>query len=277
MLKIGFLGPKGTFSQEALLEYKKGEKDFVECAFNTFGEIINAVNKDEIDEGIVPIENSLEGAVNATLDTLATDVDLLIKAEIAIEVKQNLLVRKGTNIENIKYIISHPQPIGQCRNYLETNFNHAEIRFLYSTAEAARQVAECDFNMAAIGSLTAAKVYGLDVIAEGIQDSKNNYTRFVVVSKTAAEKAKKNKTSIVFSTEDKPGSLYRILDIFNLWDINMTRIESRPAKDKLGNYIFFVDLKGHIEDDDVRDALTMVKRKTSFYKFLGSYPEFVIK
>ncbi|AEV66872.1 prephenate dehydratase [Acetivibrio clariflavus] len=277
MLKIGFLGPKGTFSQEALLEYKKGEKDFVECAFNTFGEIINAVNKDEIDEGIVPIENSLEGAVNATLDTLATDVDLLIKAEIAIEVKQNLLVRKGTNIENIKYIISHPQPIGQCRNYLETNFNHAEIRFLYSTAEAARQVAECDFNMAAIGSLTAAKVYGLDVIAEGIQDSKNNYTRFVVVSKTAAEKAKNNKTSIVFSTEDKPGSLYRILDIFNLWDINMTRIESRPAKDKLGNYIFFVDLKGHIEDDDVRDALTMVKRKTSFYKFLGSYPEFVIK
>ncbi|HOP99570.1 MAG TPA: prephenate dehydratase [Acetivibrio clariflavus] len=277
MLKIGFLGPKGTFSQEALLEYKKSEKDFVECAFNTFEEIINAVNNDEIDEGIVPIENSLEGAVNATLDTLATDVDLLIKAEVAIEVKQNLLVRKGTNIENIKYIISHPQPIGQCRKYLETNFNHAEIRFIYSTAEAARQVAECDFNMAAIGSLTAAKVYGLDIIAEGIQDSKNNYTRFVVVSKTAAAKAKNNKTSIVFSTEDKPGSLYRILDIFNLWDINMTRIESRPAKDKLGNYIFFVDLKGHIEDDDVRDALTMVKRKTSFYKFLGSYPEFVIK
>lgn len=277
MLKIGFLGPKGTFSQEVLLEYKKGEKDFVECAFNTFGEIINAVNNDEIDEGIVPIENSLEGAVNATLDTLATDVDLLIKAEVAIEVKQNLLVRKGTNIENIKYIISHPQPIGQCRKYLETNFNHAEIRFIYSTAEAARQVAECDFNMAAIGSLTAAKVYGLDIIAEGIQDSKNNYTRFVVVSKTAAAKAKNNKTSIVFSTEDKPGSLYRILDIFNLWDINMTRIESRPAKDKLGNYIFFVDLKGHIEDDDVRDALTMVKRKTSFYKFLGSYPEFIIK
>lgn len=277
MLKIGFLGPKGTFSQEALLEYKRGENDFVECAYNTFAEIINAVDKDEIDEGIVPIENSLEGAVSATLDTLATDVDLLIKAEIAIEVKQNLLVRKGTNIENIKHILSHPQPIGQCRNYLEDNFNHAEIRFIYSTAEAAKEVAVCDFNMAAIGSITAAKVYGLDIIAEGIQDSNNNFTRFIVVSKTAAKKAKHNKTSIVFSTDDKPGSLYRILDIFSLWDINMTRIESRPAKDKLGRYIFFVDLKGHMEDDDVRDALTMVKRKTSFYKFLGSYPEFILR
>jgi len=277
MLKIGFLGPKGTFSQEALLDYKKGENDFVQCAYNTFAEIIHAVNKDEIDEGIVPIENSLEGAVSATLDTLATDVDLKIKAEIAIEVKQNLLVRKGTDIEKIKFILSHPQPIGQCREYLQNNFNHANIRFIYSTAEAAREVAECDFNMAAIGSVTAANVYGLDIIEEGIQDRKHNFTRFVVVSKTVAEKSKNNKTSIVFSTEDKPGSLYRILDIFSLWDINMTRIESRPAKNKLGKYIFFIDLKGHVEDADIRDALTMVKRKTSFYKFLGSYPAFVIR
>ena len=276
MLKIGFLGPKGTFSQEALLEYKKGDSDFVECAYNTFAEIIYAVNEDEIDEGIVPIENSLEGAVNATLDTLAADVDLKIKAEIAIEVKQNLLVRKGTDINAIRHILSHPQPIGQCRNYLESNFNDAEIRFIYSTAEAAREVAQCNFNMAAIGSITAAKVYGLDIMAEGIQDSRNNFTRFVVVSKTAAKKAEANKTSIVFSSEDKPGSLYRVLDIFSLWDINMTRIESRPAKDKLGKYIFFVDLKGHIEDEDIRDALTMVQRKASFYKFLGSYPEFFV-
>ncbi|WP_010681214.1 prephenate dehydratase [Acetivibrio cellulolyticus] len=274
MLKIGFLGPKGTFSQEALLEYKKGNNDFIECAYNTFAEIIYAVNRDEIDEGIVPIENSLEGAVSATLDTLATDVDLKIKAEIAIEVKQNLLIRKGTELDGIKHILSHPQPIGQCRNYLESNFPNAEIRFIYSTAEAAREVAEANFNMAAIGSSTAAKVYGLDIIAEGIQDSKNNFTRFVVVSKEAAQKAAKNKTSIVFSTEDRPGSLYRVLDIFSLWDINMTRIESRPAKNKLGKYIFFIDLKGHIEDDDIRDALTMVQRKASFYKFLGSYPEF---
>lgn len=276
MLRIGFLGPKGTFSQEAMLEYKKGENDFVECTYSTVAEIIYAVNRDEIDEGIVPIENSLEGAVNATLDTLATDVDLKIKAEIAIEVRQNLLVRKGTDKGAIKYILSHPQPIGQCRNHLETNFNSAEIRFTYSTAEAAREVAECDFNMAAIGSVTAAKVYGLDIIAEGIQDSRNNFTRFVVVSKTSSNKASRNKTSIVFSTEDKPGSLYSVLDIFSLWDINMTRIESRPAKNRLGKYIFFVDIKGHIEDEDVRDALTMVQRKASFYKFLGSYPEFVI-
>jgi prephenate dehydratase len=128
--------------------------------------------------------------------------------------------------------------------------------------------------MAAIGSGVAAKVYGLEIAASGIQDNDNNLTRFVVLSKKSSEKASNNKTSIVFSTEDKPGSLYRILDIFGLWDINMTRIESRPAKNELGKYIFFVDLKGHIDDDELKDALTMVMRKTSFYKFLGSYPEF---
>ena len=220
----------------------------------------------------MPIENSLEGAVSATLIVLPPMLTFN-KGRDSYWTESSS--PKNTKIDDIAYF-SHPQPIGQCRNYLEANFNHAEIRFIYSTAEAAREVSGCDFNMAAIGSITAAKVYGLDIIAEGIQDSKNNYTRFIVVSKTAANKAKSNKTSIVFSTEDKPGSLYRILDIFSLWDINMTRIESRPAKNKLGKYIFFIDLKGHIEDDDIRDALTMVKRKTSFYKFLGSYPEFVI-
>ena len=128
--------------------------------------------------------------------------------------------------------------------------------------------------MAAVGSKAAAAVYELEIIRESIQDNNNNLTRFIVISKKEANKSIKNKTSIVFSTENKPVSLYRILDIFSLWDINMTRIESRPAKNKLGRYIFFVDIEGHAEDEDVRDALTMVKRKTSFYKFLGSYPEF---
>ncbi|OPZ86567.1 MAG: Prephenate dehydratase [Firmicutes bacterium ADurb.Bin419] len=274
MLRIGYLGPKGTFSHEAMLEYQKGNNDFIGVDYNTISEIVNAVHKDEIDEGIVPIENSLEGAINATMDTLATDVELIIKAEIVIAVKQNLIARKETKWEQIKYILSHPQPIGQCRKYLDEKFSGATIKFTYSTAEAAREVAEGSFDMAAIGSATAAKVYGLDIKAEGIQDSQNNFTRFVVLSKTAAKKTCSNKTSIVFSTEDKPGSLYRVLDIFSLWDINMTRIESRPAKNELGKYIFFIDLKGHVEDEDIRDALTMVKRKASFYKFLGSYPEF---
>ncbi|HOM01341.1 MAG TPA: prephenate dehydratase [Acetivibrio sp.] len=276
MVKIGFLGPKGTFSQEAMITYTGDRDDFTGVDYNTMVELIMAVENGELDEAIVPIENSLEGAVSTTMDMLAADVDLKIKAEVVIEIKQNLMARKGTDIGDIKYILSHPQPIGQCRKFIDSVFPHAVVKYVYSTAQAAKEVAQGEENMAAIGSLAAAKEYGLEILKESIQDSDNNFTRFVVISKKEAQRAKKNKTSIVFSTENKPGSLYRILDIFSLWDINMTRIESRPAKNELGKYIFFVDINGHIEDQDVRDALTMVKRKTSFYKFLGSYPEFEI-
>ncbi|MDQ2085120.1 prephenate dehydratase [Herbivorax sp. ANBcel31] len=277
MKKIGYLGPKGTFSQEAMIEYVKGREGFLECSYNTMPDLIYAVNNDEIDEAIVPIENSLEGAVSVTLDMLATDVDLKIKAEIVIAVNQNFMVRKGTKIEDIKYILSHPQPIGQCRKYLNSKFPDALIKYVYSTAEAAREVAEGNKDMGAVGSVTAAHAYDMEIVDRSIQDNFNNLTRFVIVSKEDAEKKSKNKTSIVFSTDNRPGSLYKILDIFSLWDINMTRIESRPAKNKLGKYIFFVDLNGHVEEEDLKDSLTMVKRKTSFYKFLGSYPEYSIK
>lgn len=273
MVKIGYLGPKGTFSQEALEEYA-GNKVHAALDFGTISDMLYAVEAGKIDEAVVPIENSIEGAVNATLDMLAFDVDLKIKAELLIPVNQHLLVKRGAKIEDIKCIISHPQPFGQCRNFIEKNFPNAIIKYSYSTAEAANEVAEGNGECAAIASISAAKVYGLDVAARNIQDTSNNSTRFVVLSKESGKRSGYDKTSLVFSTEDKPGSLYRILDIFNLWDINMTRIESRPAKSRLGNYIFFVDIEGHIEDVDVRDAVTMVKRKTSFYKFLGSYPRY---
>ena len=123
-----------------------------------------------------------------------------------------------------------------------------------------------------LGSSIASKEYGLKILKNNIQDNDNNFTRFVVISSTDNKRTGKDKTSLVFSTDNKPGSLYRILEIFNLWDINMTRIESRPAKKQLGQYIFFVDIEGHKDDDDVKDALMMVKRKTSFFKLLGSYP-----
>lgn len=277
MINIGFLGPKGTFSQEAMNKYINERSGFCEHSYNTMPDLIYAVDNNEIDEAIVPIENSLEGAVSATLDMLATDVDLKIKGEIVIAVNQNFMVKKGTRTEDIKIILSHPQPIGQCRKYLDSKFPNAVIKYVYSTAEAAREVSMGDGNTAAIGPATAADVYNLEIAEKSIQDNFNNLTRFVVVSKGDGERDLKNKTSIVFSTTDKPGSLYKILDIFNLWDINMTRIESRPVKNKLGRYIFFVDLNGHVEEENVRDALTMVKRKTSFYKFLGSYPEYDLK
>jgi len=275
MTKIGFLGPKGTFSQEAMEEYIRQGGCFSPADYNTIPDIIIAVDSGEMDEAIVPIENSLEGAVNATMDMLAFDVGLFIKAEVVIPVRQNLLVKKGTNLADITQILSHSQPLGQCRKYLNANFPDACVRTVYSTAGAAEEVANGSGRMAAIGSITAARVYGLEAAATNIQDEDSNFTRFVVVSKSDAQRTGRDKTSVVFSTEDKPGSLYRILDIFNLWDINMERIESRPAKNQLGKYIFFVDIEGHRDDPDIRDALTMIKRKTSFYKFLGSYPKHV--
>lgn len=271
MTKIGFLGPRGTFSHEALEEYIKDSNDFIPQDYNNISDMIMAVQNGIIDEGIAPIENSIEGAVNATLDMLAFEVDLKIKSELVIPINQNLLIKKGAKLEDIKYVLSHPQPVGQCRKYINANFPSAEVRLVYSTAGAAETVAAGTNDSAAIGSAAAARVYGLDIAARGIQDEENNLTRFVIMSKADNPKTGDDKTSIVFSTEDKPGSLYSVLEIFNLWDINLTRIESRPAKNQLGKYIFFVDISGHKEDDDVRDALTMVKRKTSFCKFLGSY------
>ena len=271
MKKIGFLGPKGTFSQEAMLEYTRN-LEYTAYDYSTIPDMLYAVRDMVLDEAVVPIENSIEGAVNVTMDMMAGEVDLQIKAELAIAINQNLLVKSGTRSEDIKCIISHPQPIGQCRKYLSANFPAAEIKYVYSTAGAAEEVAGRNGDCAAVGSAIAAEVYKLEILSRGIQDSKNNYTRFVVISLKDSERTGSDKTSIVFSTEDKPGSLYRVLDIFNLWDINMTRIESRPAKNELGRYIFFVDISGHRDDEDIRDALTMIRRKASFFKFLGSYP-----
>ena len=273
MKRIGYLGPKGTFSQEAVLEYVKEGIAYEPVEFNSISDIPVAVQNCEIDEAVIPIENSIEGAISVTLDMLAFEVDLKIKAEVVVPIRQNLLVREGTERANIRYIISHPQPIGQCRKYISANFPAAEIQLVYSTAGAAIEVAKRQYDSAAIGSTAAAEVYGLKFLDKSIQDGDLNHTRFVVLSKEDGKVTGADKTSIVFSTEDKPGSLYRVLDIFSLWDINMTRIESRPAKEKLGRYIFFVDIQGHRDDPDLKDALTMIQRKTSYYKFLGSYPE----
>lgn len=279
MIKIGYLGPKGTFSHEALLKYMAGTaaaNDYTACDFGSIGEIFAAVRDNGLDEAIVPIENSIEGSINITLDMLAQEVELLIKSELVIGIRENLLVKKGSSLKDIRRVLSHPSPLGQCRKFLAEKMPWVQVVAMYSTAGAAEEVSGGDGGCAAIGSIAAAEAYGLDILTRDIHDCDNNFTRFVIISLRDGEKTGHDKTSIVFSTEDKPGSLYRILDIFNLWDVNMSRIESRPAKDRLGRYIFFVDLIGHKEDNDIRDALTMVRRKTPFFKFLGSYHMFDI-
>ncbi len=273
--RIGFMGPEGTFSHEAAESYTElREQKYAFKQFLTIKDVLVALYKDEVDEAIVPIENSLEGAINVTVDFLAKEDGLFIIDELIIPVNLNLMAKPGTTADKIKVILSHPQPLGQSRNYLNEKFPTAVQLEENSTSGAAQKVADSDGTYAAVASKAAAKVYGLEIIEKNIQDFENNHTRFVIVAKTLKSRSGCDKTSIVFSTDNKPGSLYRILDIFSLWDINMTRIESRPSKNALGQYIFFIDIDGHIEDQDVNDALTMIQRKTSFYKFIGSYPVF---
>ncbi len=275
---IGFLGPGGTFSHEAVEAYKEEHnKSYVLKEYLSIRDVLYALKNKDVDEAIVPMENSLEGAINVTLDVLAKEEDMFISDEFIIPVNLNLVAKQGTSQKDIKVIMSHPQPLGQCRNYLNTNFPEAVQLEENSTSKAAQRVVDGDGSAAAITSKIAAKLYGLEILQKNVQDVENNRTRFVIISRTLKSRTGSDKTSIVFSTDNKPGSLYRILDIFSLWDINMTRIESRPSKIALGQYIFFVDIDGHIEDPDVYDALTMIKRKTSFYKFIGSYPTFTGK
>jgi prephenate dehydratase len=275
MKRIGYLGPRGTFSHEAMKKYT-GQAPYISRDFPTIPDIFAAMQDGQLDEAIVPIENSLEGAVNVTMDMMTQDTGLWIKAEIVIPVREHLLAKKGSDISKIRMVLSHPQPLGQCRKFLAEHLPDAVIKAAHSTAAAAGEVAAGTGDTAAIGSRAAAEVYGLEILKEDIQDHDNNYTRFIVLGRSDAERTGNDKTSLIFSTEDKPGSLYRILQIFNLWDVNMTRIESRPARSGLGSYIFFVDVLGHREDEDLRDALTMVKRKTSYFKILGSYPVFAV-
>jgi prephenate dehydratase len=273
MIRIGYLGPKGTFSHEALKKYI-GDAPHSAGDFQSIPEVLEAVGNNLLDEAIVPVENSIEGSVSATMDILAHESGLMVKAELILPIRENLLVKPGASISDIRYVLSHPQPLGQCRKFLSERLPHAVIKAVYSTSAAAEEVMNGSGGMAAIGSAAAAEVYGLEIAAANIHDHDNNQTRFFIMGKKDASRTGNDKTSIIFSTEDKPGSLYKILDIFNLWDINMTRIESRPAKNMLGRYIFFVDIAGHREDEDVKDALTMVGRKTSFLRILGSYPAY---
>lgn len=274
MIKIGYLGPEGTFSEQAAINYCKNIKDFQLIKFSNIQDVIIAVSKNEISEGIVPFENSTEGTVTVTADTLIFDADVYIKTDLILPVNENIFVKKNYNGEKINKILSHPQAIAQCRNYLHKNFNNIPIENINSTALSAELVSESKEFIAGIGPERAAELFGLKIIGYNIQDENYNATRFIVLtSKKPSENIEHEKTSIIFTTKNKPGELYKILDIFSIWDINLTKIESRPMKNKLGTYMFIVDIESQ-NFDDVKDALKMIKRKSSFFKNLGSYTSF---
>ncbi|GAB4308758.1 MAG: prephenate dehydratase [Methanobacteriaceae archaeon] len=262
---IGFLGPFGTFTEEAASKLKG-----ILIEYDSILEVLDAVKKGEVDWGVVPIENSIEGPVGVTLDLLAHDYDLKINREIILPVNHYLLANKETNKDDIEIVYSHIQALSQCRKFLEEN--DYKTRATPSTAAAAKLILDKK-KSAAIGTLRAAEIYGLKVIGKHIQDHESNVTRFIVLGHKDHQRTGKDKTSIVFSlNEDKPGGLYEVLGFFASKNVNLTKIESRPSKEKLGSYIFFVDFEGHRDDPEISNILNNIRSKTPNIKMLGSYP-----
>ena len=277
-MKIAYLGPEGTFTEQAADHFAltMDISEVLLFPLASIEDVFEAVESKKADYGVVPIENSIEGAVNTTIDTLIFDSKLFISKQLTLPITQNLMVSEKNAGRKITKILSHPQALAQCRKFINKTYPNVAVEFVSSTAEAAKIAASFDSGsgevIAAIGSKNSAGIYGLKVINENIQNNKNNTTQFVLLTKTNTSLPKAGcSTSIVFSTEDRPGELYKVLDIFAIWDLNMTKILSRPTKNRHGEYVFFIEISGYGNTSDVSDALTMIKRKTSFFKNLGSY------
>jgi chorismate mutase/prephenate dehydratase len=266
-LKIAYMGPLATFTHLAALRYFGSSATFVPV--ESIRGVFDAVEAGKTEYGVVPIENSNEGVISYTLD-MFMDYDLKVSAEVMLEISQNLLSKSGDKAK-IKKIYSNPHAAAQCRRWLKSNLPGIPILESTSTAKAA-ELAYHDEDAAAIASELAAKVYDLHFVEKDIEDSKHNFTRFLVISKEFPPKTGKDKTSIMFSIKDKPGALYDILYPFKKAKINLTKIESRPSRRKAWEYIFFVDMEGHIEDKKLKKAIDNVKDNCLYLKILGSYP-----
>ncbi|HEY7107725.1 MAG TPA: prephenate dehydratase [Acidimicrobiia bacterium] len=271
--RVGFLGPHGTFAEEAL-RTQEDLAAFEAVPFRDVPHVITAVEDGEVDLGIVPIENSIEGSITITLDTLAFDTDLLVQREVDLPVSLHLCARPGTTLSDVTTVVSHPNPLGQSRMWLAKNLPEATAIAANSTAEAALQVARSKKQgMASIGTLQGAEHAGLVVLASEIEDHPENLTRFVVVGHGVPAPTGHDKTSVVcFQRHDRPGSLLAILQEFAARAINLTKLESRPTKKSLGDYCFFIDFEGHLDDEIVADCLRSLAAKQAQVKFLGSYP-----
>ncbi|MDY6821420.1 MAG: prephenate dehydratase [Deferribacterota bacterium] len=265
-LRVAYLGPPGTFTNLAAIKYFGLSAEFI--SIGSIEEVFEEVERGKATYGIIPIENSLEGVVTHAID-MFFDTKLKICSEIYIKVKHNLINKTG-NIEDIKKIYSHPQAIAQCKKFLSSTVNDIPIIEVESTAKAAL-IAAKDISAAAIASEAAVLLYDLKVVCPEIQDSLNNYTRFFVIGRDVQPFTGYDKTSIMFSVPHKAGALFNALDIFAKYDINMSKIESRPSKREAWKYVFFVDIDGHIDCDTVKEALEELSKKVNFIKILGSY------
>lgn len=269
-MKVAFLGPKATFSHLATMQHFGLSALLV--PLKSISSVFEEVEKGKAQYGVVPVENSTEGVVSHTLDMLVSS-SLKINAEIMLEVHHDLLSSTG-RIEDIKKVCSHSQPIAQCRKWLDDNLPGVPLVDVASTATAA-QIASEDDSTAAIASELAGNIYDLKIVHNRIEDQLNNFTRFLIVSRRESEHSDNDKTSILFAVKDDPGVLFRMLEPFAKRGINLSKIESRPFKQKAWEYIFFLDFYGNSSDPGVSEALKELETFCQFVKILGSYPRTV--
>jgi len=267
-LRIAYLGPEATFTHQAALKNFGSSLYFQPCA--TIPDVFTAVERGEADHGVVPIENSTEGAVFHSLDMLV-ETELKIVAQVFLPIEHCLISNEP--LEKIKTVFSRDQALGQCREWLRRNLPAATASALDSTAEAVRRARETP-GAAAVASRLAAELYGVPVVAAGIQDRADNVTRFLVLGPNVSPPlgAGRDKTSLVFSLHDQPGALLRALEPFSARGVNLSKIESRPSRQKVWHYYFFIDCLGHWEDPVIQEAVTALRRECPFVKWLGSYP-----
>jgi len=267
-MKVAYLGPECTFTHQVSMKKFGASIDYLSCG--NISDVFREVERDSADYGVVPIENSTEGAVNHTLDMFMSS-SLLICSESYLKIRHCLLANTN-NMKSIKRIYSNPQVFGQCRIWLEKNLPTAKLRESASTAKAA-EIAARHSDSGCIASELAASNYGLKIIAKGIEDNPENITRFLVIGKHLSKPSGSDKTSVMFSVKDSPGALHAILSSFKKYDINLSKIESRPSKKGLWDYYFFADMEGHRDMPSVKKSLTELTKRCNFVKVLGSYPK----
>lgn len=269
--KIAFLGPEGTFSQTAVVNHFGKSSVLFDCA--SIEEVFLAVQHKRANYGVVPVENSTEGAVNNTQDCLI-NCTLSIVGEVIVPIIHHLLVRPGTAEANITKIASHKQSLAQCRQWILKSFPDVELVECSSNAEASKLASE-SATIAAIAGSLAAEVYGLKILRDKVHDQHHNSTRFLVLSNSTKNPSGSDKTSVLIYAKNKPGALFRILEPFESLRINLTKIETRPAKVEAWAYVFFIDFEGHVEDDIIVELFKRLEACTAEIKILGSYPIFV--
>ncbi|QFU01905.1 P-protein [Halomonas sp. THAF5a] len=271
-VKVAYLGPEGTFTQQASL------KHFGESAISlpmaAIDEVFREVEAGAVNYGVVPVENSTEGVINHTLDSFM-DSSLRICGEVVLRIHHHLLVGETTRRDKVSRIYSHPQSFAQCRKWLDAHFPHAERVPVSSNAEAARLV-KTEWHSAAIAGDMAAKLYGLSKLAEKIEDRPDNSTRFLIIGNQDVPISGEDKTSLVVAMRNQPGALHDLLEPFHRHHIDMTRLETRPSRSGVWNYVFFIDFKGHREEPQVAAMLEEVKLRAAEVKVLGSYPAGVL-